>query len=134
MRRRRGRVATRVNGEEVTASGAPHLHCPKCGEKMLSLDEWGFVEQQALARYRKKYRLLSGDDIRALRERLGLTQAALADLLRLGPNTISRWEAGRNVQTAAMNALLELVRDVPGALRYLRAHRHPRPAPASPPR
>jgi len=42
--------------------------------------------------------------------------------LRLGANTISRWEAGRSVQTEAMDVLLRLLRDVPGSLDYLRAH------------
>lgn len=72
--------------------------------------------------YREKYRLLSSDEIRSLRERLRLTQVALAKLLRLGGNTISRWEAGRNVQTAAMDILLRLIRDLPGSVRYLREH------------
>ena len=56
--------------------------------------------------------LLSGDQIRAIRERHALTQVELAGLLRLGPNTISRWEAGRNVQTAALDVLLRLIRDL----------------------
>jgi DNA-binding transcriptional regulator YiaG len=46
----------------------------------------------------------------------------MAKLLHLGGNTISRWEAGRNVQTAAMDMLLRLIRDVPGSLSYLREH------------
>jgi Helix-turn-helix len=49
-----------------------------------------------------------------------LTQAELARLLRLGANTISRWEAARNVQTASMDMLLRMIRDVPGTLDYLR--------------
>jgi DNA-binding transcriptional regulator YiaG len=65
---------------------------------------------------------LSADDIRSLRERFGLTQAELARLLRLGQNTLSRWEAARNIQTAAMDVLLRVLRDVPGGLEYLRKH------------
>ena len=61
-------------------------------------------------------------EIRAIRERFGLTQADLARLLHLGANTVSRWESGRNVQTAAMDLLLRLVRDVPGGIDYLREH------------
>jgi DNA-binding transcriptional regulator YiaG len=61
-------------------------------------------------------------DIRAIWKRFGLTQRDLARLLRLGSNTISRWEAGRNVQTEAMDVLLRLLRDVPGSLDYLRDH------------
>jgi putative zinc finger/helix-turn-helix YgiT family protein len=66
--------------------------------------------------------LLTADEIRSLRERFGVTQAELARLLRLGQNTLSRWEAGRNVQTAAMDVLLRVLRDVPGGLEYLRKH------------
>ncbi len=51
-----------------------------------------------------------------------MTQAGLAHLLRLGANTVSRWEAGRNVQTAAMDMLLRLLRDLPGSIDYVRRH------------
>jgi HTH-type transcriptional regulator/antitoxin MqsA len=81
-----------------------------------------FFEEDAVSLYRRKYGLLSSDEIRALRERNGLTQAELAKLLRLGANAISRWEAGRNVQTAALDVLLRLIRDLPGSVAYLRAH------------
>jgi putative zinc finger/helix-turn-helix YgiT family protein len=80
------------------------------------------LRQRALEAYRGKYGLLSADEIRSIRERFGLTQAELARLLRLGGNTISRWEAGRNVQTAAMDMLLRIIRDLPGSLDYLRKH------------
>jgi len=124
MRERRGKLKLPVNGEDVAVPDAPHLECPKCHEVVLRLDEARKLREQALAIYRKKYGLLSADEIRSLRERFGLTQGALARLLRLGGNTISRWEAERNVQTAAMDVLLRMLRDVPGSLEYLR-HRAP---------
>ena len=74
----------------------------------------------AIAIYRRRHGLLSADEIRAIRERFYLTQADLALLLRLGANTVSRWESGRNVQSAAMDMLLRLIRDVPGSIPYLR--------------
>jgi DNA-binding transcriptional regulator YiaG len=52
--------------------------------------------------------------------RFALTPSDLARLLRLGANTVSRWESGRNVQTAAMDMLLRLIRDLPGSIDYLR--------------
>ena len=76
--------------------------------------------EDAIAIYRRKHGLLSADEIRAIRERFDLTQADLARLLRLGANTVSRWESGRNVQSAAMDMLLRLIRDVPGSIPYLR--------------
>ena len=80
------------------------------------------LRESALAIYRRKYGLLSSDEIRSIRERLKLTQGALSKLLHLGGNTLSRWEAGRNVQSAAMDILLRLIRDVPGSLHSLREH------------
>jgi putative zinc finger/helix-turn-helix YgiT family protein len=122
MQEHRGRLCYPVNGEEIAVLDVSHLSCAKCGEVVLRRDESRHLREHAVAAYRRKYRLLSADEIRSLRERLGLTQAQLAGLLRLGGNTISRWEAGRNVQTAAMDVLLRLIRDLPGSLDYLRTH------------
>lgn len=122
MRARKGRLTYPVNGEKIAVPGASFLKCAKDGEVVLRLDDARHLRERALGLYRNKYDLLSSDEIRSLRERLHLTQGALARLLRLGNNTLSRWEAGRNVQTAAMDVLLRLVRDLPGGLRYLREH------------
>ena len=122
MRERRGHLEYPVNGEKVAVPGALHLRCPKDGEIVLRLDDTRHLRERALALYRDAYGLLSSDEIRSLRERLHLTQGALAKLLRLGGNTISRWEAGRNVQTAAMDMFLRLIRDLPGSIQYLREH------------
>ena len=122
MRKGHGKLTLPVNGEEVAVPDAGHLRCPKCGEVVLRLDEARQLRERAFEIYRKNYGLLSADEIRRLRERLGVTQAALARLLRLGTNTLSRWEAGRNVQTASMDVLLRLIRDLPGSLDFLRRH------------
>jgi len=120
MREKQGTLKFAVNGEEVAVAESPHLSCPKCHEVVLRFDDARKLRQRALESYRQKYGLLSADDIRSIRERFALTQAELARLLRLGANTISRWEAGRNVQTASMDMLVRMIRDVPGTLDYLR--------------
>ena len=120
MKETRGSLRTPVNGEDVAVPNVPHFKCPHCGEQVLTYTQARRFEQDAIALYRKKYGLLSGDELRAIREHHGLTQIELARLLRLGPNTVSRWEAGRNVQTAALDVLLRLIRDLPGSLAYLR--------------
>ena len=122
MREKKGRLKLPMNGEEIAVPDSPHLSCPKCNEVVLRFDDARKLRQRALEIYRRKYGLLSADEIRSIRERFGLTQAELARLLRLGANTISRWEAGRNVQTAAMDMLLRMIRDLPGSLDYLRNH------------
>ena len=120
MAESRGALRLPVNGEEIEVAGASHLRCPKCGEVVLRFREARRLHEDATELYRAKHGLLSAHEIRGIRERIDLTQAEFARLLRLGANTVSRWESGRNVQTAAMDALLRLVRDVPGSVEYLR--------------
>jgi putative zinc finger/helix-turn-helix YgiT family protein len=120
MVEKRATLRLPVNGEEIAVAAAVHLSCPKCGEVLLRYQDSRRLGEDAIAIYRKKHGLLSADEIRAIRERFDLTQADLARLLRLGANTVSRWESGRNVQSAAMDMLLRLIRDVPGSFPYLR--------------
>ena len=122
MVERRSRLRLPVNGEAVVVASALHLRCPECAEVVLRLSDARRLAEDATAAYRRKHGLLSADAIRALRGRYSLTQADLARLLRLGANTVSRWESGRNVQTAALDVLLRLIRDVPGSIDYLRTH------------
>lgn len=98
----------------------PHAACPACGEVLLQYEESRLLQERAVAAYRRAHALLAADAIREMRERLGLTQAQFAALLRLGLNTVSRWESGRNVQNAAMDVLFKVVRDVPAVLDYLK--------------
>ena len=114
------RLTIRINSEPVAVENVPHRRCPRCGESVLTYEETGALNRRALETYRRKHDLLSEGEIRAIRERLKLTQGALSRLLRLGSNTVSRWEAGRNVQSASMDMMLRVLRDVPGALAYLR--------------
>jgi putative zinc finger/helix-turn-helix YgiT family protein len=118
----RGRLRLPVNGEDVSVPSVLHLRCPKCREVVLRFEDARRLNHDAIAIYRKRHGLLSADEIRAVRERFGLTQGELARLLRLGANTVSRWESGRNVQTAAMDLLVRLIRDLPASLEYLRRH------------
>jgi putative zinc finger/helix-turn-helix YgiT family protein len=122
MKETHGRPHFIVNGEDVVVPAASHLKCPKCHEVVLRYQDARRLSEDAIAAYRKKHGLLSANEIRAIRDRFDLTQGDLAQLLHLGANTISRWESGRNVQTAAMDILLRLIRDLPGSVEYLRKH------------
>jgi putative zinc finger/helix-turn-helix YgiT family protein len=122
MKEKRGKLAYPVNGVDVRVPEATHLACPNGHDPVLRADDARRLRERALDLYRSKYGLLTAEEIRSLREQFGLTQSELARLLRLGQNTLSRWEAGRNVQTAAMDVLLRVLRDVPGGLEYVRRH------------
>ncbi len=50
---------------------------------------------------------MNNDELKKRRERLGLTQAALAEQIGVIPNTISRYETGSLEIPAHMNLVLE---------------------------
>ena len=116
MADRRGTLRLPVNGEEIAVPSAAQLHCPTCGEGVLRFQDSKRLGEDAIAIHRRKHGLLSADEIRAIRDQFNLTQADLARLLRSGANTVSRWESGRNVQRAAMDILLRMIRDLPGSI------------------
>ncbi|MCK4341810.1 MAG: type II toxin-antitoxin system MqsA family antitoxin [Phycisphaerae bacterium] len=67
--------------------------------------------------------LLTPDEIRRERERLGLSQQELQELLGLGGNSLSRWENGRVYQARSTDTLLRIIFNVPAAAEYLRRDR-----------
>ena len=63
--------------------------------------------------------LLTGPQIKAIRRRLGLTQAEAARLMGGGDNAFSKYERGEVTQSVAMNQLLLVLAAVPDALEVL---------------
>jgi uncharacterized protein YqeY len=61
----------------------------------------------------------SPEEIRAVRERLDLSQAEFGQLTGIGVATLSRWERGRMIQNRAMDCYLRLLAAVPDAVRVL---------------
>lgn len=72
--------------------------------------------------------LLIGEDIVALREKLGVTQDQLSDALGCGKKSISRWENGREFPTQLVNSLLRLLEEDKISITDLRSVRQPRTA------
>jgi len=70
--------------------------------------------------------LLAGADIRALRDRLGLSQDQLSDLLGCGKKSLSRWENGREYPSQLVNTLLRLLEENIITPENLRSVRQPR--------
>lgn len=56
------------------------------------------------------------DDVRALRERMGLSQTAFAALLGVSSRTLQDWEQGRRKPTGPAYALLRVATKHPEAL------------------
>jgi DNA-binding transcriptional regulator YiaG len=85
--------------------------------------------------------LLAAADIRALRERIGISQDQLSDLLGCGKKSLSRWENGHEYPSQLVNTLLRLLEANMVTPEDLRSVRQPcltngdssKSAPASPP-
>lgn len=81
--------------------------CPECGLEAGTGNSAGAVQQELADAFRKRAGLLTGEDIKSLRKKRGLTQLALADLLRVGVASIKRWETGL-IQSKSMDRVLRL--------------------------
>jgi putative zinc finger/helix-turn-helix YgiT family protein len=119
--------ATKVEQTVVADDGVslPYVDelmvCDACSERL-------YTPRQSLASSRNRagaLRTHSGylgpDEIRALRERFGITQAYLEQLLGTGRKTVVRWESGAVCQNATAESSLRLIDKVPGAFEVLAA-------------
>ena len=112
------RAGTRmISGVEIPVQESLY-RCRVCGAEEYSLAQAEAAQREAGARYREVYRFLRPDEIVALRKRLGLTQDYLERILGLGRKTIARWEAGRVLQSRAMDNLLRAITHVPDLLDF----------------
>ena len=88
--------------EVLLIAEIPVIECGACGETYTAE---GAEEAQHVAVCHYLGRLTPGE-IRALRERNGLTQAKLAELTGIGIASIKRWEGGNVIQSAALDTAL----------------------------
>ena len=99
----------------VVADAVPVLVCPACGETFFG-PAAARVRHQAIC---VAMGLLTPDQIKGVREKLGKNQAEFAKLTGIGVATLSRWECGRLIQTRAMDRYLRLLQTIPEASRFL---------------
>ena len=51
----------------------------------------------------------TSEEIKAIRSRYGLSQAALAKIFNISPSTIKKWEQGKKSPSGAAKKLIELI-------------------------
>jgi putative zinc finger/helix-turn-helix YgiT family protein len=96
------------------------FRCNECGEVRQTLDQLGAARRAAALELRRIEGLLSGAEIRRIREeRLQVTQGKLEKALGLGAKTVVRWETDRVLQPKATDNLLRLLDRDPSALKFL---------------
>ncbi len=94
------------------------------GEEILTPESSEKIER-AKARH---LGLMTGSDIKAMRERLKLPQKQLTALLRCGEKTLSHWENGHGHPTGLSNTILRLLDEgfiAPASLEAVQGPRRP---------
>jgi putative zinc finger/helix-turn-helix YgiT family protein len=104
-------TTVRVSGMSTTVPRSI-FRCDRCGDEQFTVEQREAVEKQALAMIREANGLLSPKEIKALRERLGLTPAQLGELVYGVPKgLIEGWEKGRYLQNREADAVLRSLED-----------------------
>ena len=107
----------RIHGVDVPVEQR-FYRCDGCGEEHVTEDLARVVQAEAAFVFRKSERFLSGAEIRALRERLGLSQEQFEAALGLGAKSLARWENDRVLQNRSMDNLLRAIGRDPGLVAY----------------
>jgi putative zinc finger/helix-turn-helix YgiT family protein len=89
----------------------PELRAPRCGAcGEILIDNQ--VDEQVNAALRSRVGLLSPEDIQSRREALGVSRKDLALVVPTTEESLSRWEAGAQIQSKAMDELLHRAFDL----------------------
>src|SRR5579862_7707907 len=97
-------VTVNHDGRQYSLSIA-NLTVPKCGNcGELSIDDE--ADRQIDTAFRRAAGLLTPEEIRAGREKAGLTQQQFAELLAISDSTLSRWETGAQIQQRGYNRMM----------------------------
>lgn len=110
-----------IPGGVMIVPDADWLECSSCGDRILSnkLDR-----ELDLLRY-DRLGLLRPEAIRAVREKTGLSQEAMAFWLGVGEKTYTRWEAGKSYHNKSSDNLIRLFDQNPEVLARFEAQRKP---------
>lgn len=96
-----------VRGEPITVH-VEFYRCTECGAEFRDPQSPDDPLEEAYRVYRRRRNMLQPEEIRDFRQRHGLTQQELADLLGWGAATLSRYENGA-LQAEAHDTMLKLV-------------------------
>lgn len=110
-------------GSRSATIDVERMRCDACGEVFYTPEQMDFAQRNLAAELRSQEGLLRPEQIRAIRDKYGLTQVQLEQLLGVGPKTVVRWERGTVFQNRATDELLRMIEAVPAAFDFL-ARRH----------
>ncbi len=127
-----GPLKESIRGHEITVAHAPRWQCPTCGNDEMTADDADRLAKEQWARYYELTGTLRPEEIRELRTSvLGIGQAEFGRLVKVNPQTVSRWENGKAVPDEQSSLIMSLLRDIPDARRAMMERCEVSPMPAS---
>lgn len=100
------RASVEIKGERVDYIAEVDV-CVKCGMESASDEQMQLSFIRASDAYRRKYRLLTSDEIVGFRKKMDMTQDDFAQYLGVGVASLKRWENGA-IQEKANDELIRL--------------------------
>lgn len=97
--------------------------CSECGEAIVENDTLRDSGKLLKDFQRKVNGLLGGDQIKAIRLKLGLTQEQFADIVGGGLKSLARYESGKVCQSKGMDNLLRILDAYPETLKVIQKKR-----------
>ena len=94
----------------------PGEYCASCGEGILSGADLKATRKEIHDWQAKIDKYLTSDEVRAIRQKLNLTQQKAGELFGGGPNAFSRYERGEALQIRSTDSLLRLLNKHPSLL------------------
>jgi DNA-binding transcriptional regulator YiaG len=83
--------------------------CEACGNRKIHIPDLpGLIAAVAITRAKHPYKL-NAKEIRFLHKAIDIPSIELAALMEVTPETISRWESGKNVMTASNEKLFRVI-------------------------
>lgn len=120
-----GNLSERVGKNRVDYKGSvteldSHFSvCDSCGSEQANAQQVRMNKRYMVAFKKQVDGLLTGSEVKSVREKLGLTQLDAAKIFGGGPVAFSKYEADDVTQSEAMDKLLCVAVEVPGAFDYL---------------
>ena len=99
---------------KMTVKGVPvefeaiKAYCPHCGDPLFVYEAERINQIRCFDEYKKKKGLLTSGEIIEIRNKYGLSQTDLANLIKVGKKNIARYEAGK-IQDKCIDLLIRML-------------------------
>ncbi len=100
-------------GQSFVVDGLRSFTCVECGESFFDSKEEKRLEKLLTDKRREIDGLLTSQEIKSIRKKIGYTQRELANFLGVGEKNFARYETGASAQSKAMDNLLKIMRSYP---------------------